>query len=88
MYGTGCSAEISVDVAVSYRQHCREMEREAPIKIQLLAHRRSGANTSGKGHKKREHERPYQTCYFKGKLADLQVGVCVQWVDTYPWLAW
>ena len=59
-----------MDVAVSYREHCREIEREpleTAIKMQLLAHRRSGANTSGKGHKTKGWEQPYQTFYFEGK---------------------
>ena len=59
-----------MDVAVSYREHYREIEHESletAIKMQLLAHRRSGANTSGKGHKTKGRERPYQTFYFEGE---------------------
>ena len=71
IYGSqACSGVISVDAAVQYREHCREMEREAlesAIKMQLLAHRSCGLSTSGKGHKTKERERPFQTYYFQSK---------------------
>uniref|UniRef100_UPI00358DF661 tigger transposable element-derived protein 1-like isoform X2 n=1 Tax=Myxine glutinosa TaxID=7769 RepID=UPI00358DF661 len=70
IYGQGnpCSQVIRLVPAIQYREHCRGMEKkvlESAVKMQLMAHRRAGPVTDGKGHKTKLRERPYQAYYFQ-----------------------